>query len=103
MIEKHPPLRSEAWKQAVRSLGYCVRCKTTCQPQCAHRNEGKGMGMKASDAACAALCPICHRELDQGRGMSRDERRAEIDRCIVLTHIALADRLILIVDLRAAA
>jgi hypothetical protein len=103
MFPKHPPLRSEDWKEAVRSLGYCVRCNTICRPQCAHRNEGKGAGMKCSDAACAALCPICHREIDQGKGMARDERRAELDRCIVLTHIALADRGVLMVNLKEAA
>ncbi len=92
---KNPPLRSEAWKDAVRSLGYCVLCKAVCQPECAHRNEGKGKGMKTSDAACAALCSICHMVIDQGKNMTRDERRAELDRCIVLTHIALADRGIL--------
>ena len=101
-IPKNPPLRSEEWKAAVRALGYCVRCRTVCKPDCAHRNEGKGMGMKASDAACAALCRPCHVEIDQGPGMSRDERRAELDRCIVLTHIALANRGVLTINLEAA-
>ena len=96
-FHKNPPLRSEAWKDAVRSLGYCVRCKAVCQPQCAHRNEGKGKSMKVSDAECAALCAICHPEIDQGRTMTRAERRAELDRCIVLTHSALADRGILLI------
>jgi len=102
MFPKHPPLRSADWKIAVRMLGYCVRCGSNdgCEP--AHRNEGKGMGMKASDAACAALCRVCHLELDQGRTMTRPEKRAELDRCIVLTHIALADRGILTINLRAA-
>jgi len=102
ILTKHPPLRSEDWRAAVRTLGYCVRCNNACQPDCAHRNEGKGMGMKASDAACAALCRPCHQEIDQGRGMTRDERRSEIDRCIVLTHIELADRGILVINLEAA-
>jgi hypothetical protein len=102
ILAKHPPLRSEAWKRAVRSIGYCVRCKVICQPQCAHRNEGKGMSMKTSDAATAALCPICHVELDQGSTLTREDRRAEMNRCIVLTHIELADRGVLIVNLEAA-
>ena len=97
---KNPSLRSEDWKRAVRLLGYCVRCMAVCQPDCAHRNEGKGMGMKASDAACAALCRPCHFELDQGSNMVREDRRNEMDRCIVLTHIALADRGILTINLR---
>lgn len=41
----------------------------------AHRNEGKGMGIKVSDALVAPLCITCHFELDQGKQMTRDERR----------------------------
>jgi hypothetical protein len=41
----------------------------------AHRNEGKGMGMKVSDALVTPLCVRCHYELDQGKEMSREERR----------------------------
>ncbi|MCG9052366.1 DUF1364 domain-containing protein [Laribacter hongkongensis] len=58
--------------------------------QVAHRNEGKGMGMKSSDHMTAALCPTCHHEIDNGKGLPRDERRARMDRAIVLTH----DRLV---------
>jgi hypothetical protein len=59
------------------------------------------MSMKASDAATAALCPPCHFELDQGTRLTREDRRAEIDRCIVLTHIALADKGVLTINLEA--
>ena len=41
----------------------------------AHRNEGKGMGLKVSDALAAPLCFSCHRYLDQGKDMTREERR----------------------------
>ena len=41
----------------------------------AHRNQGKGMGIKVSDALVAALCMRCHYQLDQGKEMSKDERR----------------------------
>lgn len=41
----------------------------------AHRNEGKGMGIKVSDALVAALCYQCHTTLDQGSDMTREERR----------------------------
>ena len=43
----------------------------------AHSNQsrdGKGMGIKASDAAIAALCYNCHSMLDQGIDLSRKER-----------------------------
>lgn len=42
----------------------------------AHRNEGKGMGIKVPDYQVAYLCYQCHSELDNGTSMTRDERRA---------------------------
>lgn len=44
----------------------------------AHSNQqrdGKGMGIKAHDYRIAALCHTCHMELDQGAGMTKEERR----------------------------
>jgi hypothetical protein len=43
----------------------------------AHSNQlrdGKGRGLKASDAMIAALCYHCHMELDQGKNLSKHER-----------------------------
>lgn len=88
-LAKPQTFRSEKWLAAVRSLECCVRCGRH-GVQAAHRNQGKGMALKQHDAACAALCPECHTELDSGKTLNRDEKRAEMDRCIVLTVIALA-------------
>jgi hypothetical protein len=44
----------------------------------AHSNQlrdGKGKGIKASDAAIAALCYICHHQIDQGFLLNKEERR----------------------------
>lgn len=76
--------RSEKLRRAVASLA-CVCCGLEGQTQAAHRNEGKGMGIKVSDALCAALCVNCHRELDQGRVMTRDERRDFWNRAFINT------------------
>ncbi len=43
----------------------------------AHSNQlrdGKGRGIKCSDAMIAALCFVCHSELDQGKNLSKQER-----------------------------
>ena len=43
----------------------------------AHSNQirdGKGTGIKASDAAIAALCYNCHTMIDQGSKLSKEER-----------------------------
>lgn len=52
----------------------------------AHRNQGKGLGMKVSDAMVAYVCSRpCHYDLDQGRDMTRDERRAFWDGAFIKT------------------
>lgn len=77
------------WQSAVHSVEYCVRCNAYGVQWC-HRNEGKGMGLKTPPWMTAALCPRCHWGIDNDKTMSKAERRAEMDRAIVLTH----DRLI---------
>jgi hypothetical protein len=49
----------------------------------AHSNwaeHGHGRGIKASDVYVAALCWMCHRDLDQGSRKTADERRALWDK-----------------------
>lgn len=90
-IVKDAPFRSEAWLKAVRGLP-CMRCFIEGQSQAAHRNEGKGMGTKTDDSLTAALCQPCHAEIDQGAGMTRQERREALDVAILMTLRALARR-----------
>ncbi len=80
---------SEAWRRAVAELP-CVLCGREGDTQAAHRNEGKGMGLKTDDALTAALCTTCHSAIDQGPDYSRDERRRRIDAAILLTVRQLA-------------
>ncbi|MLR76336.1 hypothetical protein DQR81_12290 [Salmonella enterica subsp. salamae] len=76
--------RSNKWLQAVREIDCCVLCGRY-GVQAAHRNEGKGIGLKVDDSLTAALCPSCHERIDNGKDLSRKERRSEMDRAIVLT------------------
>lgn len=87
-IHKNNPVSSPKWLQAVRELEYCVLCGAY-GVQAAHRNEGKGAGMKTSDCLTAALCPECHSEIDQGKHMTREDRRATMNAAIVMTLEAL--------------
>lgn len=60
----------------------------------AHSNlleHGKGRGLKAHDGMHAWLCYRCHTELDQGRKMSKDERRDYTLTAICKTYQALWD------------
>lgn len=77
------------WFAAVASVGQCVLCGRY-GIQIAHRNEGRGLGQKSLPCNTAALCPACHHEIDNGKALSREERRARMDRAIVLTHEAMA-------------
>ena len=83
-------MKNRKWLAAVGSLETCVLCGRH-GVQVAHRNEGKGMGMKVGDHLCAALCPQCHFETDSGKGLTRPERRAQMDRAIVLTYDRLVE------------
>ena len=76
--------RNKKWLAAVGQIEQCVLCGAW-GVQVAHRNEGKGIGMKTDDCATAAICVTCHSEIDNGKGLSRDERRQLMDRAIVLT------------------
>lgn len=76
--------RSKKWLAAVSQIECCVLCGRY-GTQVAHRNEGKGMGLKVDDSLTAALCPQCHHNIDNGGSMSRIERRQEMDRAIILT------------------
>jgi hypothetical protein len=69
--------RSKTLRRLVASMA-CVHCGRQGATQAAHANLsdfGKGLSIKASDAALMALCITCHSELDQGRAMSKKERR----------------------------
>ena len=81
--------RSRKWLAAVGQIDQCVLCGAW-GTQVAHRNEGKGMGIKVDDCATAALCVECHHEIDNGKNLTREERRQQMDRAIVLTVIQIA-------------
>ena len=84
------------WFAAVASLESCVLCGAF-GVQVAHSNRDRGMGQKAPPDLTAALCPACHHEIDNGHLRDQAQRRALMDRAIVLTHARLirAGRLVL--------
>ncbi|WP_338509146.1 hypothetical protein [Burkholderia gladioli] len=89
--------RSEDLRRLVVTLP-CMNCGVERHTQAAHMNLGKGMGLKASDAAIAALCADrpgirgCHSLLDQGGALTFDERRQFEIEMVALTYIALMER-----------
>ena len=88
--------RSESFRRLVASLP-CQHCGAHGRTQAAHRNEGKGMGIKTSDALVAALCFECHAELDNGKSMTKVERRDFWNRVYISTIKTLIEQNLLVV------
>ena len=80
-------VRSYAWLDCVRQIPCCVRCGAQ-GVEAVHRDFSKGMGMKTTDAATAALCTLCAYLLCAG--MPGDEQLAQMDAAIVDTIIELS-------------
>jgi hypothetical protein len=57
----------------LRIVGICESNAKTSVP--AHRNEGKGMGLKTADVFTVPACPVCHHEYDQGKRFLRSVKR----------------------------
>jgi hypothetical protein len=53
--------------------GVCNGDRRTCVP--AHRNEGKGAGLKNADFFTLPACFTCHTEFDQGKRFVRQQKR----------------------------
>jgi hypothetical protein len=83
-MQKQQTYRSRKWLAAVGQIECCVLCGSY-GVQVAHRNEGKGTGLKVDDSLTAALCLSCHHEIDNGNHLTKDERRSMMDKAIVLT------------------
>ena len=84
------------WFAAVGTIEECVLCGAW-GTQVAHSNRDRGMSQKSDPWLTAALCPACHHEIDNGHLRDQAQRRALMDRAIVLTHARLirAGRLVL--------
>lgn len=81
----------KAWFAAVASIESCVLCGQR-GVQVSHSNMFRGMGQKSKPWMTAALCPECHNEIDNGKNLSKLERRELHMRAIALTHDALIER-----------
>lgn len=90
-LPSRTPYRSRAWLAAVHEIESCVLCGRH-GIQAAHSNQDRGQSQKASDCLTAAICPTCHHEIDNGKHLAKAERRARLDRAIVLTIDQLARR-----------
>jgi hypothetical protein len=91
-VPKEGVCTSTAYENAVRSLGYCVRCGRTCRPQFCHADQGKGTGIKTDVrrgwAGCGYWSPEdlgCHYIVGTSGELPKAERRAEEDRLAEIT------------------
>jgi len=76
MYPKHNYIRSKKHLQKVASLN-CQLCGSERWVQAAHSNwgGGKGRGIKADDNLTAALCMSCHFDIDQGKELTKEQRK----------------------------
>ena len=75
---------------AIRKLP-CVRCGNP-NSQAAHSNssrDGKGRGIKASDAFVIPLCAICHAAFDRFELGNRAESEAMFEKWLVKTELMM--------------
>lgn len=79
------------WFSAIASLETCQLCKAPGM-QVAHRDFGKGMGLKTPAYMTTYLCYDCHSALTDSKNYSRDEKRALMDRAIVNGYARLIER-----------
>lgn len=87
--------RNKKILEACRKLP-CQLCGRDDGTVCAaHRNEGKGMGLKVSDALVAALCHVCHHEIDNGKTFTREQRREYWAKAYIRTMQALIEQEVL--------
>ena len=84
---KAAPVRDEAYRRRVAALP-CAHCGKPGPSQCAHADEGKGMGIKASDLDTYPLCADtpseygCH-TLIGATGCFTKEQRRHLERTYV--------------------
>ncbi|ESH90770.1 hypothetical protein B551_0222630 [Cupriavidus sp. HPC(L)] len=77
----HPDMLCHGQQCYLRIPGVCRNDPATVVP--AHSNQlrdGKGKGLKANDRMTVPGCFWCHAELDQGKRLTKEQRRELWDR-----------------------
>jgi hypothetical protein len=80
-----PNYRNKKLLELCRELPCQVCGRNNGTVVAAHRNEGKGIGLKVSDALVASLCFECHSEMDNGKTLTKEERRDMWNRAYINT------------------
>lgn len=91
---KHKYVRSKKLLEAARQIP-CQLCGADDGTVvAAHKNwgGGKGMGIKASDDLIASLCYSCHMMIDQGKDLSKEDRKDKWHIAHVSTYLRLKER-----------
>jgi len=93
-LPKQIPIRSEAYLRAVAALP-CAHCGRPAPSQAAHADNGKGMGIKASDTETMPLCADspgrrgCHWLIGTSGRFTRAQRRELESQYVGETKLAL--------------
>lgn len=93
-VPKANPARDESYRRLVASLA-CAHCGRAGPSQCAHSDQGKGLGIKASDLETYPLCADgpgrrgCHTVIGASGLFTREQRRALETRYVAQTKALL--------------
>jgi hypothetical protein len=98
-LQKHVPVRDEAFKEFVRGLGCLLEGVTACDwSECSDPDHagglraGSGKGQKADDTTCIPLCRKHHRERQEFggyfKGWDKERMHAWCDAAIDATQLA---------------
>ena len=93
MFPKSKPYRNKRHLMNVAMLP-CQVCGKEGATQAAHSNwakHGKSFSRKADDQYTAAMCVMCHAELDQGHMLTKEQRQEMWDGAFRRTVKALVD------------
>jgi hypothetical protein len=93
-VPKENPVRDEAYRRLVAEQD-CAHCGRPGPSQCAHSDQGKGLGIKASDLETYPLCADqpgrqgCHSVIGASGLFTREQRRTLESRYVALTKALL--------------
>lgn len=94
-LPKERPFRSETYRRLVAAMP-CAMCGKPGPSQCAHSDQGKGLGIKSTDLDCFPLCadaPLfrgCHSIMGASGTLSKEERQDLEVKFAAKTRAALA-------------
>lgn len=75
-VAKECMVQHRGYEDAVKGLGYCMKCRRSCRPQFCHADMGKGTGIKTDCRRGWPGCAECHYLVGTSGQYPKEQRRA---------------------------